>query len=186
MLFCFDFDKGKQMRNFTVGKVFVATLLAISAGMASAATDMSDLTVSANVDANCTIETTEVAFGTFDPVADGDAYSAGGKVSIRCTKGTIAKIGLDLGANTSGTTRRMSAGGSNYLAYELFQPASNAVGAACAYTTVWGNTVDTDTLNVPPAPSKAVRDYNVCGRILASEDPAPGNYSDTVVATVNF
>lgn len=173
------------MRNFTVGKASIAAMLAFSAAMASAATDATDLTVSAQVDPNCTIETTAVDFGTFDPVA-GQTVESAGKVSIRCTKGTIAKIGLDRGSHDSGTSRRMSGGSSNYLAYQLFQPASNAVGAVCAYTTEWGNTVDTDTLNLLAAPNKAVRDYNVCGRILGTEDPAPGNYTDTVVATVNF
>lgn len=171
------------MRNNIIVKAFITTALLVSAGVASALTASANLNVSASVNSNCTIGTTPVAFGTYDPLA-GAALTATGTVTITCTKGTVAHIGLNLGGNASGTTRQMI-GGTNLLPYELFQPASEGLAAACT-TTVWGNLVGTDALAAGAAPSKAARTYNVCGQIAATADPAPATYADVVVATVTF
>jgi spore coat protein U-like protein len=175
------------MRINTVVKTAIATGLLASAGLASAGTNTANLNVTANVNSNCTIGTTPVAFGAYDPLITHAAapLEGTGTVTITCTKGTSANIGLGLGANAAGTTRQM-ANGTNRLAYELFRPATASPNAACAYTAVWGETVGTDTFLADSAPSKAARTYNVCGRIAAGEDPAPGNYADVVVATVTF
>jgi spore coat protein U-like protein len=178
----------KQMRNNIAFKAAIAAGLLASAGFTCAATNTANLNVTANVSSNCTVGTTPVAFGTYDPLtANAGAPLLGtGTVTITCTKGTSANIGLGLGGNAAGTTRQMGDGGTNRLPYDLFRPATTAVGAACAYTAVWGDTVGTDTLLAGAAPSKAARTYNVCGRIAAGEDPVPGNYTDVVVATVTF
>lgn len=175
------------MRNNIAFKAAIAAGLLASAGFACAATATANFNVTANVNSNCMIGTTPVAFGTYDPLtANAGAPLFGtGTVTITCTKGTSANIGLGLGGNAAGTTRQM-ANGTNLLRYELFQPATPAENAACAYTAVWGDTVGTDTLLAGAAPSKAARTYNVCGRIAAGEDPVPGNYTDVVVATVTF
>lgn len=175
------------MRINMLVKIAIAAGLLASAGLASAATNTANLNVTANVNSNCTIGTTSVAFGTYDPLvthAAAPLYGTG-TVTITCTKGTSANIGLGLGANAAGTKRQM-ADGTNRLAYELFRPTTTSPNAACAYTAVWGDTVGTDTFLADAAPSKAARTYNVCGRIAAGEDPAPGNYADVVVATVTF
>jgi spore coat protein U-like protein len=176
------------MPSYLLANAVVASVLLGSVSLASAATATANLNVTANVNANCTIGTTAVAFGAYDPIVTHAAATldATGTVSIACTKGTTANIGLGLGANASGAVRRMSDGGTERLTYELFQPASAAVGAVCAYTTVWGTTIGTNTLLPVAAPSKASRAFNVCGRVAAGQDPAPGNYTDTVVATVTF
>jgi spore coat protein U-like protein len=174
------------MRNNNIIKVTIAAVLLGSAGFASAATDTANLSVTASVNTNCTIGTTPVAFGVYDPNA-ATPLDATGTVSVACTKGTAnITIGLGLGSFAVGSTRQMDDGSGNRLSYELFQPASNAAGAACARTTVWGNTIGTDTLAPVAAPSKASRAYSVCGRITAGQDPTAGSYSDTVIATVNF
>jgi spore coat protein U-like protein len=173
------------MRTCHIFKAAVAAALLGSASLASAATATANLTVTATVNTNCTIATTAVAFGVYDPNAAAP-LDATGTVSIACTKGTAPTIGLGLGLFPSGVVRQMNDGGANRLTYELFQPASNAVGAACAYTVVWGTTIGTNTLAPVAAPSKASRSYNVCGRIAAGQDPTAGAYIDTVVATVNF
>ena len=38
----------------------------------------------------------------------------------------------------------------------------------------------------PAAPSKAVRTYDIFGRVPAGQDVPSGGYTDVVVATVNF
>lgn len=175
------------MRINTNFKVAVAAALFGCAGFASAAQNTANLLVTANVNKNCTISTTPVAFGTYDPLgthasADLDAT---GTVTIICTKGTTARIGLGLGANALAAVRRMADSG-NFLDYQLFRPVSDVPNAACAFTAAWGNTFGTDTVNPVAAPSKAARTFNVCGRVAQNQDAAPGNYTDTVVATVDF
>jgi spore coat protein U-like protein len=142
-------------------------------------TASTNLTVSANVSKNCTITTAPVNFGAYDPVAaNATAPLDGlGTVTITCTKGAPAKIGLNTGSNADGTTRRMAGGATAYLNYELYKDTGHA--------TVWGDAADT-ALDVPAAPNRNPRSYPVYGRVAAAQDATVGSYTDTVVATVNF
>jgi spore coat protein U-like protein len=137
------------------------------------------LTVSASVSKNCTITTAPVNFGAYDPVAaNATAPLDGiGTITVTCTKGAVAKVGLNAGANAAGTTRQMLGGTSAHLTYELYKDTGRA--------TVWGNT-DADSLDIGPAPNRNPRDFTVYGRVPATQDAVVGNYTDTVVATVNF
>jgi len=145
---------------------------------ATAATATANLGVTATVTNNCTISTTPLAFGAYDPVvANASANLDGtGGIVVACTKGASADIGLGLGANASGATRRMVSAG-NYLNYELYK--------ASDYAAVWGNS-GTAQLNTGAAPSKTARTFTVHGRVASNQDVPAGSYSDTVVATVNF
>jgi spore coat protein U-like protein len=137
------------------------------------------LAVSASVSKNCTISTAPVNFGAYDPVAANATapLDGTGTVTISCTKGAPAKVGLSLGNNGQGTTRRMSGGTAAYLAYELYKDTGRA--------TVWGNTSDT-ALDIPAAPDRNPRAFTVYGRVAGAQDATVGNYTDTVLATVNF
>src|SRR6476659_5615792 len=75
-------------------------------------TTSTSLTVNAVVVKNCTITTAPVAFGNYDSVAaNATAPLDGlGTVTVACTKGAPAKVGLGAGANAQGTARRMVAG----------------------------------------------------------------------------
>jgi spore coat protein U-like protein len=160
-----------------------AAVAALGFGIADtrvdAASASANLSVSATVSNNCTISTTAVAFGSYDPVvahASSDLDGTG-TVTVACTKGATATVGLGLGTNASGSTRRMKDAGTNYLTYELYQDSGRA--------TVWGNSGGA-LLSPPAAPSKAPRNFSVYGRIAANQDVPAGTYTDTVVATVNF
>jgi spore coat protein U-like protein len=156
-----------------------ATIIgAYLAAPSSAATATANLGVSATVTSNCTISTAALAFGNYDPVGANLAadLDSNGTVTVACTKGSTATIGLGLGANPSGSVRRMT-DGTDFLTYELYQDSNR--------TTVWGN-AGADLLSPPAAPSKAPRNFTVYGRVVANQDVAAGNYSDTVLATVNF
>jgi spore coat protein U-like protein len=152
------------------------------------------LTAQASVNSNCTIAASAVAFGSYDPItanappaSGGVNLNATGSITITCVKGTAPTIGLDLGAHASGSTRRMLSGAADFLTYELYQPANNTAGAACAFpgTTVWGTT-GANLFSPTAAPNKNARNYNICGAAAAGQDPAIGNYADAVVATVTF
>jgi len=137
------------------------------------------LTVSANVSKNCTITTAPVNFGLYDPIAANATapLDGTGTVTITCTKGSTATVALSVGSNAEGTTRRMLGGTAAYLTYELYKDSNHSA--------VWGDTLDT-ALDVPAAPNRTPRDFPVYGRVTAGQDATVGNYTDTVVATVNF
>jgi len=167
------------LRIKVLGTVAACTALALGARSASAATATANLAVSATVTNNCTISTAALAFGSYDPVVANAStdLDGTGTVTIACTKGSTATVGLGLGANVSGTTRRLSDGSTNYLTYELYQDSGR--------TTVWGNS-GAALLSPVAAPSKAARNFSVYGRVVSNQDVAAGSYTDTVVATVNF
>ncbi len=170
-------------------KTSLSAVLLAYAGVASAGSATANLSVTATVSANCTIATAPVAFGSaYDAVA-GTAVNATGSVSIACTKGSAPSVTLGLGANASGSTRRMNDGtATNYLTYELYQqPSTTVPSTACNYTapTVWGTT-GANVFTPSVSPGKASRTYNVCGQILGNQDVAAAVYSDVVVATINF
>ena len=178
------------MKN--VSKVLVAAALTASAGFAHAAAATANLSVTASISSGCTIAApTAVAFGNYDPVS-GVNSTATSAVSVACAKSSIATlwIGLSDGANAVASQRDMlgGTGGADKLPYNLMQPATGSVGAACpAYGagTAWTN-LQAGGLTIPAPPGKAARSFNVCGQIAAGQDMSVGSYSDTVVATINF
>jgi spore coat protein U-like protein len=166
------------MRLFLIVVAGIA-VLATAATHLSAQTATASLTVSASVTKNCTISTAPVNFGGYDPVAANATapLDAIGTVTVACTKGAVAKVGLNAGGNAQGTTRRMGQGTAEYLIYEIYKDTGHA--------TVWGDTADT-ALDIPAAPNRNPRTFTAYGRIAAAQDASVGNYTDTVVATVNF
>ncbi len=178
------------MKRINLLRIGLGSLvLFILLGNAFAGTATSNIPVSAAVNSNCTISTTQnLAFGSYDPVSANDTtpLNATGIVSVKCTKGaTGLAIGLGDGNNVQTGQRYFDAG--HTFAYNIYKPDSNTPSAACtAYSTAWGNTLGTDTFSISNSTSKAARTYNVCGQIPASQDVATGSYNDTIVATVNF
>jgi spore coat protein U-like protein len=138
------------------------------------------LSISATVSKNCTISTAPVAFGAYDSVGpNATAPRDGtGTVTVTCTKGAVAKVGLNAGSNAgAGTTRRMAGSAAEFLTYELYKDAAHA--------TVWGNTAS-DSLEVPAAVNQNPQNFTVYGRVPQNQTAAVGSYTDTVLATVNF
>lgn len=163
--------------------LIVAPGLALLVGGTSlAGTANSDLTVTATIANNCTIATTTLAFGTYDPITTHKAANLDGTgaVTVTCTNGASVGITLGQGANAdAGSTdaaplRRMKSG-SNYLSYSLFSDSNRSV--------VWGNTSETDVSDTGTGVESA---HTVYGRIALDQNVPAGSYSDTVVATVTF
>ena len=164
-------------RSARVALIFGGLVLGMAAP-ALAQTATANLSVSATVAKNCSITTTAVAFGSYDPIVTNAVapLDGTGTVVVTCTKGAGTRIDLGLGANASGATRRMT-GGTDFLTYELYQNAPR--------TTVWGSGAVAGQ-TIAAAPSKAARTFTVYGRIAGAQDVAAASYNDTVVATINF
>ena len=180
------------MKRFLIS----TTALIMGALCASAygQTDTDSITVTADVQQACSITTTaNVAFGTYDPLGansgTGSDLDATGSVGVTCTRGSTGiTIELSDGGNHNGTTRRLANGGATeFLDYELYQPAATTPGAACAYATVWGEVADTAELTPTGTTwGTTQQSFNVCGRIARGQDAAAANFTDLVTATVNF
>ncbi len=166
------------MRQILIVPAGAAVLLALSPGMRAQSASAS-LTVSASVAKNCTISTAPVNFGAYDPVAANATTPLDGigTLTVTCTKGAAAHIALNDGSNGVGSDRRMRQSALEYLTYEIYKDP--------ARTDVWGNTAG-DDLDLVAAPNRNPRTVTVYGRVPQGQDVAVGNYSDTVVATVNF
>jgi spore coat protein U-like protein len=174
----------------------LASMLGVGAAMLSSApahagSAPANLAVTASVAANCTISTTAVGFGAYDPVVTNaaTALNGSGTVSIACTKGSAPNVTMDLGANPSGSQRKMliTGGGVDTLNYELYHPSTNTTPSTCSFpgSTVWGTAGA--AIFTPTAPtSKTARAFAVCGTVAAGQDVNVGSYQDTIVATVNF
>ena len=170
---------GVRMRRIPIVLAGFAVVSISAESRISGQSATASLSVSATVTKNCTITTAPVAFGNYDSVtANATAPLDGiGTITVKCTKGAAAKVGLNTGGNAQGTTRRMAGGTAEYLNYELYKDTGRA--------TVWGNTADT-ALDVPVSTNQNPRDFPVYGRVAQAQVAAVGTYTDTVVATVNF
>ena len=181
--------------SLTLRRGFIAATLAATlcatALPASAGSSTNTLTVTATVLGDCIISAATLAFGNYDPTAT-TALNGSTSLTVTCTKGVGTSIAMGAGANASSGQRAMAdTAGDTPLQYNLFQPASGAANAACAYTTAWGDgTTATNSAAVLPitvAPSIVARTYNVCGQIpVAQNVPSGASYKDTVVETINF
>lgn len=157
----------------------LATLLVLSAGTTHAATAIGNLSVTATVSGTCTLTTSPVAFGTYDPAAGTDD-TATGTVTVTCTSGTGYTVSLDAGANetTPGdiTTRRMLANTSDFLPYQLYQESG--------HTTAWGDTGG--AILTGQTGNGSAQAIDVHGVIVKNQYVAAGSYVDTVVVTVTY
>jgi spore coat protein U-like protein len=155
------------------------------AGNALASTQTTSFNVTATVINDCVINSTNVAFGNYDPTV-ATAVTAQGAVTAKCTKGDVVSVALNQGANpATGSTaalplRQMVSGTTNFLPYHIY--------VASAGTTEWGTgTVGTNT---PPSQTSAsvntALTFTTYGSLPAGSDVPAGNYSDTVVATVTY
>jgi spore coat protein U-like protein len=146
------------------------------AGASHAASTTTTFAVQATVTATCTINSASTLnFGSVGVLAANVDQSS--TIQVTCTNTTPYNIGLDAGTGTGASvaTRKLSSGGAT-INYTLYT--SNA------YSTVWGNTVNTDT--VAGTGNGSAQSYTVFGRIPPQTSPAPGSYTDTITVTVTY
>jgi len=138
------------------------------------------LLVHAVVVRNCTVVTTPVDFGNYDPLVANrtQPLDSTGTVTVECTKGVAPAVELDLGQNADGTNRRMAGGAAEFLGYELY--------ADPGHSNIWGT--GTQGLSLPSSPGVGgtPAPQMIYGRVAGGQNVAPGDYNDTVNVTVIF
>lgn len=170
-----------MIRRFALASAIL--IAAASATPAMAATATSDLSVLSNVTASCTISTSAISYGNYEPISANAStdLTGTGSISYTCTTGTTGTITLGQGSNSYGEStdalplRRLTAGSNKYLGYQLYQNTER--------TTVWGNTGGT---GVGVTGNGAAQTVTVYGKINAGQNAAVGSYTDTVTATINY
>jgi spore coat protein U-like protein len=131
--------------------------------------------------AACTVSTTGVAFGAYNPQS-ATADDSGGTINVDCHPSDHS-VEVEIGAGLSGSfaTRRMSSG-ADTLNYNLYTNAGR--------TLVWGDGTGgsiTQTLTGGSV-SGGTRRFSatVYGRIPALQNVSAGAYNDTLILTVTF
>lgn len=133
-------------------------------------------TATATVVNNCLISTTNVAFAATGLLSA--ALSATGTITVTCTNGDAYRIALNGGSNGNVVARQMlRSGGGGAVNYQLYTDAAHA--------NVWGDGTSGSTMATGTG-SGSQQSLTVYGVVPAQTTPAPGNYSDTITATISF
>jgi spore coat protein U-like protein len=148
--------------------LLVIGMLAI-AGTSMAATQTSNIQVTANVAAACSVVTTAaVAFGAYDPTSAANNDAGQGSMSFSCTKGTAYKTYI--------TGVRSMAGGGDTLNFQLFTDNTRATTfPSTSVTGTPGTAADALPILV-----------NIYGRIPGSQNVGVASYTATLVAVVEY
>lgn len=142
------------------------SLLATSLGV------MLSLICSASWAASCTLTSSGIAFGGYDPFVPQDVLSVA-NIGVTCDETTAYSIALSSGAGTY--EQRFMTSGLHQLLYNLYIDAT--------LNTVWGDGTG-HTAVVGDTQSAAI--YTVYGRIPARQNAHVGAYGDTIVITLTF
>ena len=154
-----------------------------------AATTASDMSVTVNVNASCTMGVTSLDFGTYDPFGAHATQDlrATATVSTTCTSGATGVVTMTGGLHptycmSSKCYRRMAnAGETSFLRYNIYTNASYSWGY------VWtDNPVDVKTVGHVTG-SGISQDLTVYGEVHKNQTNASaGSYTDTINVTLRF
>lgn len=157
----------------------IASIAVIGSGSRThATTKTSDFNVTASVAANCSITSTSVSFGAYDPLATTD-LTANGSVTVRCTKGAAVTVDLNGGGQATGAFNQMASATGGMLRYQLFRDES--------HSQRWNNSTNGGSSLSFTSTSMAPVVSTMYGVVEQGQDaPVATDYTDTVTATVNF
>lgn len=161
-------------RHASRAAVCVGALLAtmITATSCSAGSSTGQLAVSVTVQGGCSIENSDLRFGSY-VAGQAEPLDSVGELRYRSCTGTLS-IGIDGGQSGNIAQRTMTAGGQS-IRYQLYQDTSRI--------NIWGVNANSNSISVVSATSGGVRIY---GRIPAGQNPPAGIYDDVVNITLNF
>jgi len=149
----------------------VGTCAAIGNLNATAASFTTDATYSAT----CSVSAANLNFGSTGVLTA--ALDGSTSLTATCSATTPYTIGLNGGnASASDPTQRKMSNSGAQITYGLYQNA--------ARSQPWGNNTGTNT--VAGTGSGSGQSITVYGRVPAQATPAPGTYSDSIIATLTY
>jgi spore coat protein U-like protein len=132
-------------------------------------------TVSVTLAPSCAVSASPLGFGAVG-LLTGNA-DATTNLSVTCTYTTPYSVSLSAGNAPGATTStRAMTNGSAEVYYFLYQDA--------AHSQNWGSNLGVDT--VAGVGTGSAQSLSVYGRVPPQTTPTIGNYSDTIVVTVNY
>jgi spore coat protein U-like protein len=165
-----------RKRRLVLTGILASICLLQSIELPLAATATSTFAVTITLTATCTVSSPNtLAFGTQGILsANVDAQA---DFFVTCTTSTPYSVGLNAGTGTGATVavRKMTSGAST-VNYTIYSDSGR--------TTVWGNTVSTDT--VAGTGTGAAQTLTAFGRVPSQTTPAALSYSDTITVTVTY
>jgi spore coat protein U-like protein len=131
--------------------------------------------VRANVINDCNINVGSLVFPNSNLL--NSAVSTTSSMSIQCSKNTAYKIAFSAGANGTMTARKMkNTGTAETVSYQISNTLNGAsLGDGTGGTVALSGTGDGTTYN-----------QTVYGLVPSQATPSPGDYKDTITATVSF
>ncbi len=149
----------------------VGNCAAIGATNATAA----PFTVTATYPAICSVSAATLNFGATGVLTT--AVNGSSTLTATCSSTTPYNIGLNAGTGSGATVaaRKMTSGAAT-VGYSLY---TNS-----ARTTIWGNTVGTNTVSGVGA--GVAQNYTVFGQVPPQATPQPATYVDTIITTVTY
>lgn len=133
------------------------------------------LTVNAVVVAGCTVTASAMNFGAMAVLTS--ARSATSVITLSCTQGVNATVGLDNGQTGTSPVSRELRSNTTVINYGIYRDAS--------HTFPWGQTIGSDTVGVSMGQSTSAR-VTAYGLAPAQGAPAAGNYTDVVSVTITY
>jgi spore coat protein U-like protein len=172
------------MRSLAL-KIVAGLALASALPMsAEAGTAAGNLTVQMTITSSCTIAGATQNFGTVVGTSLLSVFAdSSTAITVTCTAGSPYSIGIDLGANASGSQRRLANGG-NTINYNLYLDA--------LHLSPWTGATDSATCVTPGGcylgtGNGSAQAINVYGQVAPlAIAPAFGTYTDNLVMTVNY
>lgn len=172
-------------RTGFINRISLAFALLLSLPCLAARADSASASFSTGttVTNRCVISVASLAFGEYLAAGTNATtpLDGTGTVSVACTKGASATIGIGQGTNPNGSStdaapKRRMASGTQKLRYDLYRDSGR--------TSVWGNTVA--TAKSYSAASVSTASITIYARMPAGQDVGAGDFSDTVTATITF
>lgn len=153
---------------------YAALSPAPACGTAMTAAPGSPFTANVTVINNCTIAAANITFATQSTLAN--PVTSSGQLTVQCTKNDAYRVSLSGGLLGTVTSRTMS-GLTSSIGYQLYLDSG--------YATIWGDGTS-GTSQLTGTGTGLVQAIPIYARVPPQSTPAPGVYTDTVTATIQF
>lgn len=133
-------------------------------------------TVTAVNNKTCRVTANDLNFGSVTAFSIAANRDVNGSATITCTNGTAYRVLIGNGLTGTGPTARKMTNGANSVTYAIYRDV--------ARTQAWGSTSGVNSL--AGTGTGLAQTITMYGRVPPQAVPPPGNYSDTVVMTIEY